>query len=101
MGVSVKQLAVHLRVSADPNQELQEPYREIVTELHRWATAEIENRAPGATEQAKEMATIMLAGYVFDKPASAGGARYADAWTNSGASNVLRQGTTRRGVILE
>lgn len=101
MALSVAELAVHLRVSADPGAELQEPYKAILMKLHRWAQSEIASRTERAPDHAKDMGLILLAGYVFDKPASSGGARYANAWENSGAANVLRKWTKRRGVVLD
>ena len=101
MAITVKQLAVHLRVSADPNQDVPEPHRTIITQLHTWANGVVDNRAPGAPDHARDMAVIMLAGYVHDKPPSSRGAAYGNSWENSGAANVLRAWTTRRGIILD
>ena len=101
MALSVKELAVHLRVCAEPGAELQEPYKAILMKLHTWATGEVASRTEAAPDYAADMGLILLAGYVFDKPASSGGARYANAWENSGAANLLRRWTKRRGVVLD
>lgn len=100
MAISVNELAVHLRISAHAGQSLNEPDRTIVSQLHNWAQGEIENRTEDAPEHAVDMAVILLAGYRYDAPTSAAGARFANAWENSGAANVLRKWTKRRGIVL-
>ena len=101
MGLSMKQLAVHLRVCADISDELQEPYQTILSQLHRWANDVVDSRAPSAPDVARDEAVIQLAGFLFDKPPASRSAGYANAWENSGSANILRPWTRRRGIVLE
>ena len=101
MAITVGQLAVHLRIQTDPAATVAEPDNTVLTQLLSWANGVVDNRTTGASEAAKDQAVVLLAGYQYDKPPAARGAGYADAWSNSGASNVLRKWTHRRGVILE
>ena len=101
MGLSIKQLAVHLRVCVDTSAKLQEPYHTILSQLHRWANGVVDSRAPSAPDVARDEAIIMLAGYLFDKPPASRSASYANAWEFSGSANILRPWTRRRGIVLE
>ena len=101
MALSVSELAVHLRVSADPAAEVLEPNLTVLTQLLSWANGVVDNRAPGAPEEARDEAVVQLAGYLYDKPPAARGAGFGNAWEYSGAANILRTWTRRRGIVLE
>ena len=101
MAITVAQLAVHLRLLTDPGQALTEPHLTVITQLHTWAAGVADNRALGAPDAARDESIILLAGYLYDKPPAARGAGYSNSWENSGAANVLRPWTRRRGVLLE
>ena len=101
MAITIEQLAVHLRVSADPRAPVAEPHLTVLTQLHRWANGVVDSRAPGAPETARDEAIILLAGYQFDKPPASRSTAYANAWENSGAANILRPWTKRRGIVLD
>ena len=101
MGLSIKQLAVHLRVSGDPAAEVMEPHLTVLVQLLRWAESVVDSRAAGAPDTARDEAVILLSGYLYDKPPAARGAGYGNAWENSSAANVLRPWTRRRGIVLE
>ena len=90
MGLSIKQLAVHLRVCVDISDELEEPYHTILSQLHRWANGVVDSRAPSAPDAARDEAIIQLAGYLFDKPPASRSAGYANAWEFSGSANILK-----------
>ena len=101
MAVTVSQLAVALRITTDPNAAVPEPELDILTRIQSWATDEIAGRAPNAPANYADQALVVLAGYVHDRPPADRGSAYANAWENSGASDILRRWVTRRGVLLD
>ena len=70
------------------------------TRLLQYATTAVQKHAPTAPDEVHNTAAVSLIGYLFDKPAAARGAGYADALRNSGAAaqllpwRVHRAGTT-------
>ena len=101
MAVTLGQLATALRITTDPTDTVPEPENGILTRIQAWATDEIVGRAPAAPDNAKDSALIVLAGYVFDRPISERGTAFANAWENSGASDMLRRYIQRRAFILD
>lgn len=100
MAVDVKKLAVNLRISTDETQLVQQPYNNILTAILNWAIETIDANAPTATEASKDLAVYQLCGYIYDKPASARGEAYSNAWTNSGAADILRRFIQRRAIVV-
>ena len=101
MAVTLGQLATALRITTDATETVQEPENGILTRIQAWATDEIVGRAPAAPDNAKDAALIVLAGYVYDRPIAERGGAYANAWENSGASDMLRRYIQRRAFILD
>ena len=101
MAVTLGQLATALRITTDATETVPEPENGILVRIQAWATDEIVGRAPAAPDNAKDSALIVLAGYVFDRPISERGTAYANAWENSGASDMLRRYIQRRAFILD
>lgn len=100
MAVSVADLAVHLRISADPAAALPAAHQTVLTEMLAAATARIEEIAPAAPDALKDRAVIQLCGYLNEAPAAPAGAGYAAALRNSGALHVLANHVTRRAVTI-
>ena len=100
MAVTVSSLALNLRIITEPGQTLEEPYSTILSLLLAWAEETVDLQAPGAPNSTRDLAINQLCGYIYDKPQSAQGQAYANAWINSGASNILRNYIKRRAIGL-
>ena len=61
------------------------------TRLLTYASMAVLRQAKNAPAVVQNEAAILLAGYLFDKPFSPGGAGYANAGTNSGAWSILAE----------
>ena len=86
--LSVQELAVGLRISADPAASVPEPQLGILTRLLAVATALVEGRAPGADAETQNEAAIRICGWLYDKPTHnrTGG---ISAFHESGAAALL------------
>ena len=100
MALTVAQLAVELRVHADPDTAPAEPLLGTVTRLQATAVAMISARTAGAPEALQDQATIAIAGYLLDRPAAAQGGRFANVWKNSGAASMLAEFVVRRAGAI-
>ena len=101
MAVTLAQLSVALRITVDATATVPEPAAGILTRIQSWATAEISGRAPGAPDNYADQALVLLAGYVYDRPPAERGSAFANAWENSGTSDILRRWVNRRGFLLD
>ena len=101
MAVSVADLAVHLRISADPAATLPAAHQTVLTQLLATATALVNETAPAAPEALRDRATIQLCGYAHEMPAAPAGAGYASAMRNSGALSILKNHVKRRAMPIE
>ena len=93
MAVTVGDLAVALRITTSPQDQVTEPYLSTLQRLHSWAAAEVASRAPDAPDNYADQAVVVLVGYLYDKPGAPGGSSYANAWENSGAHKPYSGGT--------
>ena len=59
------------------------------TRLLAYATTAIAKHAPTAPDAVSNEAATVLAGYLFDKPTSSSGGRFANALRNSGPASIL------------
>ena len=89
IGITVAQLAVELRISADPNTDPPEPYRTLLTRQRHVADTIIDEYAPAAPGNIQDEAAVRYIGYVLDRPTSYAGTAYSDVFRHSGAMNVL------------
>ena len=61
----------------------------------------VRDRAPEAPEALQDAATVQIAAYFYDRPSSPGGNRFADAWLNSGAAQILNRYVSRAARPIE
>ena len=83
MALTIDDLITELRLG-DTTEE-----RAIATRLLGVANQIVEREAPNAPDVLKEEAAIRIAGYLYDQPLAASGARHANAFRNSGALSLL------------
>ena len=100
MALSVGEIAVHIRAAADAASVPAE-ISLVIGAMKAWADLAIERAAPNAPEQYKDMALILLAGYVYDRPNAPRGSQYSNALLNSGAANILKPFLRRTALILD
>ncbi len=101
MAVTVAQLAVELRIATDPDTPPDEPLASVLSRALRAAKAVVHERVNPATPEAlRDIGVIAVASYLFDRPSAAPGARFANAWENSGAGAMLSRWMTRRAVAI-
>lgn len=100
MAVSVAQLAVELRLISEASEAIPDGQRETLTRLLDYAGAALAEVAPTAPAALQDQATIRLCGYLFEAPASAAGAGYANALRNSGALSIVSRHIARRAVTI-
>ena len=89
LSITVAQLAVELRISADPNTDPPEPYLTLLTRQRHVADAIITEYAASAPGNLQDEAAVRYIGYLLDRPTSYAGTAYADVFRHSGAQNVL------------
>ena len=98
MAVTVNQLALALRLTADSTTDPDAAITEVLTRQLGVADAYVEVFAPTAPEAIKDEATIRFAGYLYDSPSSPAGNRYTAIFQNSGASALLSPWILRRAA---
>ena len=94
MAVSVADLAVGLRLSAD-GVGLPTAQENILTRLLGVAEAHVTLLAAGAPEAVQDEAIIRMAGYLYDTPSAGRRDSYANSFVNSGAGALLTFWTPR------
>ena len=100
MAVSVRMLALELRVIADVGQEVPPAQMYILERLRNLGLEMVNNRAPLAPELLKDAALISMAGYQYDRPTASPGAGFSNAWLNSGAASILARYVSRRATVI-
>ena len=109
MAVSVADLAIDLRLLATPPAAgestsvppgLATAQVAILTRLLATAETLVAERAPGAPDPLKDAATLAIAAYMYDRPTAGAGSRYANAWSFSGASEILTAHVRRRARVI-
>ena len=100
MAVSVNDLALDLRLISTETASLPAGQSAILTRHLAAAKALVSERTDGAPVALADQAVLAIASYFYDRPTAGGGTRFASAWRNSGASDVLGSYVRRRvGVI--
>ena len=89
LAISKADLAVELRIIADPAAAIPAAYDAMLTRRMEQAENRIEGYAPGAPPSAKSEAAVRWIGYAMDTPASSAGTAFADAFRHSGAMAEL------------
>ena len=100
MALTLGQLAVHIRASAD-EASVPAEVSTVLQAMKAWSDLAIDRAAPNAPEAYQDMATIVLVGYVYDRPNSPRGSQYANALLNSGALAILKPYLRRTALILD
>ena len=97
MAVSLEQLAIALRLTT--GGEPAGPMADVLTRLLAVANARVQDTAPNAPDDTKDLAVIVYVGYLYDQPTSGRGDFYARAWKNSGAMSILSRYVERRAAL--
>lgn len=100
MAITLAQLAVGLRITADPTATLDAGVTAELTRVLAYATAVVQDRAPTAPDAYADEATLRIAGYLYDQPSAPGGTQWANAFRNSGAGSILAPYISRRAVAI-
>ena len=100
MALSVADLAVHLRISADPAAPLPAAHETVLEQLLATARQLVTEAAPDAPDALADQAVIQLCGYMHEAPTGAAGAGFAAVMRNSGALSILGNHVIRRAVIV-
>ena len=101
MAVTIEELAVALRISADPDAAVDPAVASVLSRLHGASTALVETYASvGTPDLVKDQAVVLMASYLWDQPASSRNRAFATAWINSGASSICEPWRIRRAGLL-
>lgn len=100
MAVTVTDLALDLRLITSSTETVDPAIAAILGRHLAAADNLIESRAPNAPDALKDAAAIAIGSYLFDRPTAAASTRYADAWTNCGASSLLARYVLRRARVI-
>ena len=95
MAVDLIQLAAALRLG-DGETAPTEPVAGLLVRLLRVSQDFVTLAAPDAPEGIADEAAIRLTATLYDAPTAAAGDRYAAAWRNSGAENLVSRWVVRR-----
>ena len=95
MAVDLIQLAAALRLGDGVNAPT-EPVAGLLSRLLLVSQEFVEIAAPDAPEGIADEAAIRLTATLYDSPTAASGDRYAAAWRNSGAENLVSRWVVRR-----
>ena len=95
MAVNLIQLAAALRLG-DGVTAPTEPVAGIISRLLGVSQAFVQIAAPLADEAIADEATIRMTAYLYDSPTASSGDRYAAAWRNSGAEELVSRWVIRR-----
>ena len=98
MALTVAQLAGAIRVG-DGTTDPKPPLLDILVRLNNIGTALVAKFAPGAPEAIQDEATVRVASYLYDQPASGRGMAYAAAWHNSGAASLVSPWVKQRTAV--
>ena len=89
MALTLPELAVHARITADPTAAVPEPYNTILTRLQATAQGQIESWAEDAPDLQKEWATLAIVGYAYDRPTAFRRMAFSDVFRYCGARGML------------
>ena len=90
MAVTVADLGVDLRLIATTADALPAGQSAILARHLAAAEAIITERTQaGVPDALRDAAVVAVAAYGYDRPTAAGGMRFANAWRNSGAAELL------------
>ena len=102
MAVDVTNLAVALRVIADPTTALLPAEGQVLGRLLAVSQALVSVYASeGTPEQVTDQAVVLVASYLYDQPASARSTSFSTAWVSSGAQAITEPWRQRRAGLLE
>ena len=87
MAVTVEDLAIALRLSAD-GTGVEAGQLAVITRLLGVGEAHIELLISNAPDAIKDECVIRLSTYIFDQPPAGRRDAYANAWVNSGAGSL-------------
>lgn len=96
MEITVKELAIALRLLADPNDPIDPAISGVLTRQLAVAKAIVDHHAPAAPQEVKNEAIVRTVGYLYDSPTAGRGANYASVFRNSGAASLLTKWVERR-----
>lgn len=109
MAVTVADLAIDLRILATPPADgestaappgLEAAQVAVLARILATAQVLVTERASSAPEALRDQAVLAIAAYLYDRPSAGAGTRYANAWANSGASEILSAYVTRRARVI-
>lgn len=100
MAVSVGDLALDLRIITDDAAAVPAGQSAILARHLGAAEALVSERTSGAPDALRDAAVLAIASYAYDRPTAGGGSRYASAWRNSGAAEILSAYIRRRAVVI-
>lgn len=101
MALTVPELAVSMRLHADPAAAVEEPLNGILTRHKTAAEALIDKRTTGAPDEVRDQAAILLCAYWYDAPFAPMHDAFMAAWRYSGAASMLAPWTVRKTGISE
>lgn len=88
MALNVNDLAIELRLLADPQDQLPTAQQRVLTRLLSVATSIVQRYAPDAPPDVCDEAEVRIAGYLYDRPPEAA-TRGTSALLHSGAQSLL------------
>ena len=100
MAVTVRDVALDLRLIAATDAALEAAVEAVLARHLGASQAFIMERAPDAPEALADAAVVAMAAYMFDRPSAPSGGRFASAWTNSGAASMLARYVRRRARAI-
>ena len=101
MPLTVQDLAVALRITADPAAALEAAQESILSRLLGSSQAMVGVYASSGTPEAvTDQAAVLVAAYIWDQPPAGRGSSFASAWVSSGAQALCEPWRTRRAALL-
>ena len=101
MALTLPELAVHARITADPTAPVPEPYNTILTRLQATAQVSINSWAEDAPELMREWATLAIVAYAFDRPTAFRRMAFSLVFTNCGARAMLAPWHELVSVVIQ
>ena len=98
LGITIPQLAVAIRLTTCPTEDLVEPELGILTRQHSVAESMIERYANGAPSDVKDEAAVLMVGHLYEMPI--GQRSHANAMRQSGAMSLLSFWRTAGSTIV-
>ena len=98
--ITLAEVAVHVRVSADPATPPGEPYASLLDDMIDAGKAIIAEYCPDAPLAVADIALVQIVGYYLDRPTSWRLLHYADVFRNSGCQSTLATWHSPVGVKI-